>query len=333
MEPLKAVADQDAAALERGIERFLADLQNLEQLVGSQDRDEEIRSGLTEAVYRMTRCCKAFEEAVADKEKVKAAQADFRKRTDHFFIKSYFVNRARTWPMGYPGDYETIESIYRNVPMSTGIGYYFDIHFLEMTLAKAVRARKELIRDILRQELFQRKEPAILNIACGSCREIVELSRELKSSGGRVICVDIDSNALEFASGRLAHANLPSSQVLFRKYNAIKMISHERNVKEFGLQDVIYSLGLFDYLDDAILSRLLQTLYELLNPGGQLIATFKDRSQYETYEYHWFVDWSSFYQRSVEDARRIIAAAGIPEASVAMQRDATGVILFFRLAR
>lgn len=326
--------DASQADLDRGIREFLQEFKLIEQQCVGTEKNDDLQKAIADAIYRMSRFCKAYEEAVAfDKELMSAARKDFRSRTDKYFLKSYFMHRARTWPLGYPGDYETLENIYRAVPLSTGIGCYLDRHFLATTLGTAVRDRKDLVLELLKKELAVRTEPGVLDLACGSCREIVELSREIREAKARVICVDIDSAALDFAAGRLAYANFPASQVVFRKYNAIKMINHERNLKEFGMQDVIYSVGLFDYLDDAILSRILQALYELLNPGGRLIATFKDRTRYETYDYHWFVDWASFFQRTEEDARRILGAAGIPADKLTMQRDRTGAILFFLAAR
>ena len=50
--------------------------------------------------------------------------------------------------------------------------------------------------------------------------------------------------------------------------------------KEFGMKDIIYSIGFFDYLPDEFLVKLLSSLYLLLKPGGKLIASFKDANRY-----------------------------------------------------
>ena len=55
-----------------------------------------------------------------DREAIKKKQSEFRQRTDEFFAKSFFMQRARTWPQGYPGDYEIIEKAYNNQPLSPG---------------------------------------------------------------------------------------------------------------------------------------------------------------------------------------------------------------------
>jgi SAM-dependent methyltransferase len=278
----------------------------------------------------MADACEKFERACEfDKTIIKPAQRSFREKTKEYFSKSYFMNRARTWPRGYAGDFETLEGIYRNIPLSEGLGYYLDRYFLATALPSAVRHRKDFLRSLLGRELCGRQAPKFLDLACGSCRELVELAPEIKASGAQVTCVDFDSDALDFAANRMIYAGVPQEQMTFRRYNAFKMIKHDRNVKEFGMQDVIYSVGFFDYVQDDRLIPLLSALYALLNPGGALIMSFKDSRLYRAQEYHWFVDWDGFLQRTEEDSREVLVRAGIPLDHVTSARDNSGVIVFY----
>jgi len=295
---------------------------------------DELLLVTTKAIMKMADACEEFERnCLFDKKTIKQAQLSFRERTGAMFSKSYFMNRARTWPQGYAGDFQTLEGIYRNIPLSNGVGLYLDRYFLATTLPSAVRDRKDFLRDLLRRELNQRQEPKILDIACGSCRELVELAPEIRSTKAKVTCVDFDPDALGFAADRMAFAGLPQEHTTFRKYNALKMTNHDRNLKEFGPQDVIYSVGFFDYLQDVSLVPLLSSLYALLNPGGTLIMSFKDCRRYRAQEYSWFVDWDGFLQRTEEDSREVLVHAGIPLNSVTSARDSSGVIIFFNAAR
>lgn len=242
---------------------------------------DELLIVTSKAIMDMADACEEFEcNCIFDKTALKQAQISFREKTAELFSKSYFMNRARTWPQGYAGDFQTLEGIYRNIPLSNGVGYYLDRYFLATTLPSAVRDRKDFLRNLLRHELGRRQDPKILDIACGSCRELIELASEIKTAGARVTCVDFDSDALGFAADRLAFAGLPSEHTTFRKYNALKMTNHDRNLKEFGTQDIIYSVGFFDYLRNITLVPLLSSLYGLLNPGGILIMSFKDCRRY-----------------------------------------------------
>ena len=99
---------------------------------------------------------------------------------------------------------------------------------------------------------------------------------------------------------------------------------------EFGLQDVIYSVGYFDYLPDDFLIKLLDSLYRLLAPGGCLIAAFKDVNHYRPQVYHWLANWDGFLQRSEDDFERILHFTSIPPAPLTRRRVASGSISFTR---
>jgi len=291
---------------------------------------DELLLVTTKAIMEMGDACEEFERAcVFDKTSIKQAQRSFREKTKEWFSKSYFMNRARTWPRGYAGDFQTLEGIYRNIPLSEGAGYYLDRYFLATELPSAVRHRKDFLRNLLEKEMSERQAAKFLDLACGSCRELVELAPEIKASGAHVTCVDFDSDALDFAADRMVYTGVPQEQMTFRKYNALKMIKHDRNLKEFGMQDVIYSVGFFDYLQDEALIPLLSSLYALLNPGGALILSFKDSSRYRAQEYHWFVDWDGFLLRTEEEHREVLVRAGIPLDHVTSARENSGVIVFY----
>jgi SAM-dependent methyltransferase len=277
----------------------------------------------------MLQDCARFEKEVNDKFVIKAAQADFRERTNPILSKSYCINRCRTWPQGHQGDYQTLEIAYRNTPMSQGIGYYLDKYFLSSSLAVAVRQRIKMMRDLLRAELMNRKKPKVLDIACGSCREVYELAPEIKTSGARFTCTDSDADALKFAHNRLTYTGVTSNQIEFIKYNALRMFDYDTAAAEFGKQDIIYSVGFFDYLPDEFLEKLLNTLYLMLNPGGKLMMAFKDVNYYRPQEFQWLVEWDGFFQRVASDCDRLLHGAEIPKNTLSVTQNETGAIIFY----
>ncbi len=317
--------------LDSQVERFNRIFEDIERRSYDQREDPDVLlNETTRAIIDLTYVCEDFEQQLADDpEAILNAQIEVREKTNKFFLKSHFMNRARTWPQGYPGDYKTLEDTYRNSPMSSGVGYYLDRHYLATALGVAVRERLETLTGLLQKELTRRSRPKVLNVACGSCRELVEVAPEVKHSGAMLTCIDFDTDALSFSANRMAYTGIAQEQMLFRKYNALRMVNHERNLKEFGMQDIIYSTGFFDYVEDDVLVRLLASAYQLLNPGGVLIASFKDRRRYRTQEYHWLVDWHGFLQRTEEDMRTLFDRAGIPRTALQDLRVSSGVILFF----
>lgn len=284
------------------------------------------------AISDVLESCAEFENEVRDNKIIRDARVRFHEKTNHILSKSYLINRTRTWPQGQQGDYKTLEYAYKNTPLSEGIGYYLDLYLLNRDLADAVRNRIMQLKEILRNELNKRQNLSVLNIACGSCREVVELAPVIEKSQAKVTCIDIDNNALSFAADRLSYTSispLSSNQIKLRKYNALRMFDHELNMTEFGKQDIIYSVGFFDYLESDFLSRLFRALYDLLNPGGKLVTSFKDANRYRYYDYHWIVDWDGFLQRTEEDFMWIFSDANIPFSSITEIREETGIIVFY----
>jgi SAM-dependent methyltransferase len=277
--------------------------------------------------------CRVMEQSLGDDlAAIREKQAEFRQRTDTWFAKSYFMNRARTWPQGYSGDYDILENLYNNQPLSDGLGQLFDRYFLSTTLANGIRYRRALMREVLAEEMRRRPSARILNIGCGPCREVVELAPVIRETGARFTCVDVDTEALVYSAGRARECGL-QEHVTFRQYNVPRMINADRNVREFGRFDVIYAIDLLDYLTDDVLVRMLRSLHDTLCSGGVLVAVFKDCDRYDTSDYHWLVDWTGFLQRTRHDTWRLLETAGIPRDAVNIQRSQDDVMIFYRVQR
>ena len=210
----KESSENYAAALDRRITEYNLKLQELEARCSDKAADQEqLQREVTELTDSLMEACAEFERNVNDPFIVKTAQVEFRERTNSIMSKSYFINRTRTWPQGHQGDYATLELAYKNAPLSEGIGLYLDRYLLSSSLAQGARERVALLRELLKEQLELRQNPKVLDLACGSCREVFELAPEIKTSGAKFTCVDLDEDALDFALDRFAHAGLTADQV------------------------------------------------------------------------------------------------------------------------
>jgi SAM-dependent methyltransferase len=323
-----------AEALDAKIETYLAKLNDFEVRCSMPDVDKDaLLNEITVLTDSMLQTCAQFEQEVNDPLPIKQAQVYFREKTHPVLSKSYFVNRARTWPQGHQGDFMMLEQIYKNFPMSEGLGSYLDRYVLSAPLSVGVQERIVKMRDLLKEELIRRTNPKVLDVACGSCREVFELSPEIKASGAKFTCVDLDPAALEFALDRFAHAGLGEEHTELIQYNALRMFDLETAQTEFGMQDIIYSIGFFDYLPDDFLVKLLSSFYLMLNPGGKLIASFKDAECYPSQHCHWFVDWDGFLQRTEKDFLKVFKDANIPSSAISMSRVASRSIVFYSITK
>jgi len=304
-----------------------------ERCLDPHEKPELLQDAVAATIMEMMAECEKFGRSVGtNRQMLKDAQIRFREKTDPIISKSYVMNRTRVWPQGSQGDYKTLELAYKNTPLSEGIGYYLDLFMLDLPLGQAVRNRIRKLEDILRDEIPKRQQPSLLNIACGSARELMGLAPEIKAAGARITCIDTDDDALSFAQSRLTYTGV-AEQIEFRKYNALRLFDHDLAMSDFGKQDVIYSAGLFDYLPSDFLVRMFRTLYRLLNDGGTLILAFKDAARYNHHFFHWLVDWDGFQQRCEEDFTKIIAEAGIPHSSLTEFREESGIIVFYLASR
>ncbi len=319
-----------APELEAQTEDYIQKLLDFETRCNRPDADiEKLQAEISAVTDKMLEVCAQYERKVNDPFKIKAAQVIFRERTNAILGRSYCIHRTRNWPQGHQGDFGTLEIAYKNTPMSDGLGYFLDRYLLADRLADGVRERIIKLRDLVRMELSARRNPRVLDVACGSCREVFELAQDIKASGAKFICVDLDEDALDYALDRLTLAGLSDDDVELRKYNALRIFDYETALTEFGMQDVIYSVGYFDYLPDEFLVKLLNSLYKLLAPGGKLIASFKDVNRYNPRVFHWLVNWDAFLQRTEADFERLFNCTEIPAKALTVERVESGTVLFY----
>jgi extracellular factor (EF) 3-hydroxypalmitic acid methyl ester biosynthesis protein len=184
------------------------------------------------------------------------------------------------------------------------------------------------LRRFLLEEIARRGGTIkILNVACGACREFAGGLATGTDANVSITCVDNDQLALDFVRDCVA-PQTTGAKVECIRHNALRMTSAAGNVRRFGRSDIIYSVGLCDYIPDEFLIPLLKGWRESLADGGVVYVAFKDMLLYDKTEYQWLTDWY-FFQRTEGDCRRLFEQAGYDMANMEMTRDATHVIINF----
>jgi hypothetical protein len=261
-------------------------------------------------------------------EELALAKQTFREQICYWLDQSWILQRARVKPRGYPGDYAMLVALYDNVPKSRGFSGYLDLYGLNMTLARGVRERMLGARQFLHDEMFRREGSiSVLDIASGPFREYTTGIYVPKHCRLNVTCIDYDQEALDYVRDLTAQCGPDSPHVSCVRHNALRMSSARANVQKFGRADIIYSVGLFDYLPDKNLIPLLAGLRESVNEeDGVVYVAFKDSRRYDKTEYQWHLDWY-FYQRTQEECADLFAQAGYDMEALEVTRDCTGAIL------
>ncbi len=314
------------------VPRFTTALANLSQRIDpyARPQDEALVAELTERIHDSLSDCSQLEKEIADEaDLLKTVQRRYRQTIWPWFGQSWFMRRALEKPRGYPGDFELLTAIYDGRAKSVGLGGCFDRYFLNTTLAKAVVARMRSVQDFLLDELARHEgDVHVLNVASGPCREYTLDFQPANSRRVEVTCIDNDTAALDFVRDRVAPQLPGHVHLSFVRYNALRMVSPEQNVKRFGRPDILYSVGLCDYIPDKFLVPMLRAWRESVSENGAIYVAFKDARLYDKAVYQWLVDWY-FFQRTEEDCLRLFIEAGYDPGTLDETRDETGVIINF----
>ncbi|MBM7062490.1 class I SAM-dependent methyltransferase [Pseudomonas sp. UL073] len=219
-------------------------------------------------------------------------------------------------PHGYSGDFEIMERLYSRwlSPLPELQNWDLFTHWHPAT--QAVRNRKDYFKQVMTALAADGQPRTVLNVGSGPCRDIHEYLQEHPDTPLRFECVDLDGQAIAYAQQLLNGA-----AVLFHQANAFTFSTTQR-------YDLVWSAGLFDYLNDREFVFLLKALAKLLQPGGELVVgNFSEANPSRAYME--FGDWV-LHHRTDAQLQALAAQAGLPEAGVRIEREPLGVNLFLR---
>ncbi len=202
-------------------------------------------------------------------------------------------------PNGYAGCFETIDRIYQCYHAQNPNLYNWDRYWHNHPAAQAVRNRKDYFLNLVNSEIEKRGNLTILNLASGPCRDIFELFEEISSDLPVTIhCVEQDRRAISYAKN-LCKAHL--HKMVFYHANVLRFLPKEKF-------DLVWSAGLFDYLNNRIFVKMLAKLANKVKSRGELIiGNFSPINP--SHAYMNLVDWLLIY-RSSEDLCRLALDAG-----------------------
>jgi extracellular factor (EF) 3-hydroxypalmitic acid methyl ester biosynthesis protein len=256
----------------------------------------------------------------------------YREHLKDLVHQSPFSHRSAAKPLGYAGDFEMMNILYRNELVGDSLfGKCMHAYWLNHPESKAVRNRSEFLYGMISRVIRDRAGVPLKigSIACGSAREvqmIVGTSKEqgLDLSKCEFHLLDRDVNALKHAHEKLWELVKATNNPV--KLNFInKSIRHvmTHNWEETNF-DLIYSAGLFDYISDPVTQMLAKALYQRLKPGGQLIIGNFSQTTPNQFGMRLALDWSLIY-RSGEDLMRLFGNLG---GAFSVEQEPEGVNLF-----
>jgi hypothetical protein len=232
--------------------------------------------------------------------------------------------RSRYRPLGYPGDHLIIDWIYTQRVASTGEGKLWDEFYHRQAAPQAVRNRKTFFCETFLKLLNEYSGSlSVLNIASGPCRDIAEALEKVNTKTGDILfhCVDMDKNAIAYAKVLL---NGASAKATFKweAANAFKL----RPAQKY---DLVWSAGLFDYLEDRYAIALLARMWKWTKDGGSVIVgNFHPRNPSRNYM-EWCGDWFLIH-RTEPEMVLLCEQAGIRRENICFDQEPLGVNIFCR---
>jgi extracellular factor (EF) 3-hydroxypalmitic acid methyl ester biosynthesis protein len=182
--------------------------------------------------------------------------------------------RCANKPRGYAGDAVMIDYIYGSSEPDRAVldpvtRAMFG-HVVSSPACRAVRYRRYRLANLIDAMAIVRqsedlKSFRVLSVASGHGRELALSTAFQQGMVSEFVALDQDKESLS---------------ELIRSYgdSRSKVIPVEKSIKallkgghDLGKFDLIYSAGLYDYLETPVAKRLTAELFGLLNPGGKLL--------------------------------------------------------------
>jgi extracellular factor (EF) 3-hydroxypalmitic acid methyl ester biosynthesis protein len=252
-----------------------------------------------------------------------------------------FAYRTFQKPLGYAGDYEMVNMIL-NDPHEGGslFAKVVNLYFLNSGPAVAHRNRIKYLVEVISGEtkrvVAEGRDLRVMNLGCGPAGEIQHLlTQEPLSDRIDFTLMDFNDETLEFARTRLS--DLKERYHRQTRLQFIKKSVHQllkegaRGGAGPAKYDLVYCAGLFDYLSDRICQRLMNIFYELLAPGGLLVATNVDPSNPSRNGMELILDWHLTYRN--QEQLKWLHPQGVPETNIATKSDDTGVNIYIEVRR
>lgn len=288
---------------------------------------------------KLAELCGRFESEAAEvSPDALATHKEYARRELHpLILCSPFIHRTFTKPLGYAGDYEMVNMMFRD-PWEGQNSYAKIVNsiIIKSDGAQSHRNRIDRLEMHLRQEaerVAARGRPLrVLNIGCGPAIEVQRFIRRAPLAGRcRFELMDFNEETLAYTRRRLDEAmaaggHRPELRLVHESIHGLLKSAGHADLAEDDRResyDLVYCAGLFDYLSDRICQRLLRLFFAWTRPGGLVIATnVHPRNPVRQFIEH-LLEWNLIYRDQTHMLR--LAPRGGDSGVVT---EATGVNVF-----
>jgi len=223
-----------------------------------------------------------------------------------------FTRHSFNKPRGYSGDADLIDYMYgeRKPGLDiTQLGLRIFDYTTNTPAPQSVRDRREIIAKMIDELSEKDSKLRVLSIACGHLREAAISAAVADGKVTDFFALDQDALSLEVVKRDYADLGIKTINSPIKKLFA--------NKPEFDGFDFAYAAGLYDYLPQPVAIRLTRIMFDMVKPGGKILAAnfapcLRDIAYLET-----FMQWNLIYRIEAEVSD---FASGIDRSEIASQR-------------
>ncbi len=256
-----------------------------------------------------------------------------------------FPHRAYFKPQGYAGDYRMMELAQAANLEGESLFQRFVHYYAQHTsLGRTIKGRAEVALEAAKQLVDSGRPVRILSLACGPAVELRRLLATYPRFEHKVeiILVDQDESALGSCLAELnqvigLRGDNPPIEIKCLHFSLRQLLAPKRGAERELIQeeihgvDLIYSMGLFDYLLQPLARRTVARLASYLNPGGRLLVGNLMRVPDSSWQIEFATAWHLIYR--IEEEMHDLASAVEGAAKTGVTIDETGHCLFLDVVR
>lgn len=233
---------------------------------------------LTQLFLELEEACRQLEVDEVENHK-QLAQRDLLP----LMMASPFFNRVYSKPLGYAGDYEMVNMMFRKERGGkTTYGQIINDWLLNGGPPEAHRNRIYMLEKMLNKAAEDAaaadRQIRILNVGCGPVQELqLFLSKNKEAHRFSFDLLDFNAETLAYAKRQIetitdGRDDAPKVTYILKTVQELlrQAIELPENPKTY---DIIYCAGLFDYLSDRVCTKLVRLFYQWCEPGGRVIVT------------------------------------------------------------
>jgi extracellular factor (EF) 3-hydroxypalmitic acid methyl ester biosynthesis protein len=225
-------------------------------------------------------------------------------------------------PHGYAGDFEIIERIYSGYICPSERLANWDRFYQAQPGPQAMRNRKAYFQDMFEWLPRPAGRPLeVFNVASGPGSDMRDLFASAPGSDIRFDCLEQDPAAIAHAFRACREY---ADRIRFFQGNTL-------NHTPAQAYDLVWSAGLFDYLEDGLFRRLLRRLLTAVRPGGRLVIGNSSPAN-PSRAYMYLMDWPLQY-RTAADLRRLAESCGVAPERILIEQEPLGINMFLHILR